>query len=67
MTDVGNNGMFEREDVDRELDLEGAIIDEVGPEDPDVGEYPERDTDGSLVGDADARADEAASRGESIE
>jgi hypothetical protein len=66
MTDVGNNGMFEETFVTRALDLDGATVEEAGPEDPPAGEFPERDVDGSLVGSADAEADEAASRGESI-
>jgi hypothetical protein len=66
MTDVGNNGIFERSELARALDTDGAVTDEVGPEDPEAGDYPERDTDGSLVGDADARVDEAASRGEAL-
>jgi hypothetical protein len=66
MTDVGNSGIFERAEISRALDIDGAVTDEAGPEDPEAGDYPERDTDGSLVGDADARADEAASKGESL-
>jgi hypothetical protein len=66
MTDVGNNGMFEPEVAGRTLDLEGAVADGNDPEDPPADVTPDRDTDGSLVGDADAAADEAASRGEAI-
>jgi hypothetical protein len=66
MTDVSNNGMFERESIARALDLDGATTDDVGPENPRADVVPDRDTDGSLVGEADAAADEAASRGEAI-
>jgi hypothetical protein len=66
MTDVGNNGIYERGEISRALDLDGAVTDEAGPEDPEAGDHPDRDTDGSLVGDADARADEAAGRGETL-
>jgi hypothetical protein len=66
MTDVGNNGMFEPQGVGRALDLDGAIPDDIGPENPPADVSPDRDTDGSLVGEADAAADEAASRGEQI-
>ncbi len=64
MTDVGNSGLFERAVISRAVDADGAATEEAGPEDPEAGDYPDRDTDGSLVGDADARADETASRGE---
>jgi len=66
MTDVGNNGMFGPERLARAVDLGGATVDEVGPEDPPADVIPDRDTDGSLVGAADADADEAASKGEPI-
>jgi hypothetical protein len=67
MTDVSDNGMFEREGLAfRALDLEGATTEDAGPEDPSADVSPDRDTDGSLVGDADAAADEAASRGEAV-
>jgi hypothetical protein len=66
MTDVGNNGMFEDSFVTRALDLDGATVEQTGPADPSAAEFPERDVDGSLVGSADAEADEATSRGESI-
>jgi hypothetical protein len=57
MTDVGMNGMFEPEEAGRFLDLDGATVEEVGPEDPDVPG--DRDTDGTPVGRADHEADAA--------
>ena len=67
MTDVGNNGMFEREEaVSRALDLDGAEVGSTDREDRSAGADVERDTGGGLVGEEDAAADEAASRGETI-
>ena len=57
MTDIGNNGMFEPGLAGEALDLDGAIVDETGPEDPPFGVYPDVDTDGTPVGEADAEAD----------
>jgi hypothetical protein len=57
MTDVSNNGMFEPEEVGKLLDLDGATVDDAGPEDP--AEPADRDTDGTPVGRADYEADTA--------
>jgi hypothetical protein len=51
------NGMFEPEEAGRFLDLDGATVEEAGPEDPDVPG--DRDTDGTPVGRADHEADAA--------
>ena len=67
MTDVGNNGMFERDEaVAGALDLDGAQVGSTGRADRSAGADVERDTDGTLVGEENAGADEAASRGETI-
>jgi hypothetical protein len=67
MTDVGDNGMFEREEaVAGALDLDGAQVGSTGREERSAGADVERDADGSLVGEEHAAADEAASRGETI-
>jgi hypothetical protein len=66
MTDVSNNGMFETRPLKRALDLDGATVEQTGPENPPAEVTPDRDIDGSLVGAADADADEAASRGEPV-
>jgi hypothetical protein len=57
MTDIGNNGIFEAAKAGEALDLDGATVNETGPEDPEFGVYPDVDTDGTPVGEADAEAD----------
>ena len=51
------NGMFEPEEAAKLLDLDGATVEEAGPENPAVPG--DRDTDGTLVGSADHEADQA--------
>ena len=57
MSDVSMNGMFEPEEAAKLLDLDGATVEEAGPENPAVPG--DRDTDGTLVGSADHEADQA--------
>ncbi|MGX6602089.1 hypothetical protein ACWKSP_08145 [Micromonosporaceae bacterium Da 78-11] len=57
MTDFGNNGMFEPARARKVLDLDGALVEDTGPENPAFGVNPDVDTDGTPVGAADAEAD----------
>ena len=51
------NGMFEPGEAARLLDLDGATVEETGPENPAVPG--DRDSDGTPVGSADYEADQA--------
>jgi hypothetical protein len=54
------NGMFEPDEAGKALDLDGATVEETGPEDPPAGVETQLDTDGTPVGEADLEADRSA-------
>jgi hypothetical protein len=60
MTDTSMNGMFEPDEAGKALDLDGATVEETGPEDPPAGVETQLNTDGTPVGEADLEADRSA-------